>query len=458
MGSRELRILSPTAILGYGFPVRSLERGLARDPHVIAVDAGSIDPGPYYLGSGKSFTDRSAVRRDLALLLEAALNRGIPLIVGTAGGCGAAPHVAWCREIIEEISRERGFVFRLGVIWADVDADVVLEALRSGDIEPTEGAPQLTEGAVVASSHIVAQMGMEPIIAALDEGCDVILTGRAYDPALFAALPVRAGFDRALALHLGKILECAAIAATPGSGADCVLGTIREESFLLETTSEERKFTRLSTAAHTLYEKSDPYRLMGPGGALNLGNTRFLEGADGTVEVQGTQFEPTQRYIVKLEGARRVGFRSICIAGIRDRIAIDQIDAILNTARQRVNDTLGAEGTEGEVYFRLYGRDGVMGPLEPLAPSPHEIGLVIEAVAKTPSDAQTVCSLMRSTLLHLDYPGRIATAGNLAFPFSPSDVAAGPVYEFSIHHLMPSEPKALFPLAISQIGQDQDSR
>ena len=45
----ELRVLSPTAILGYGFPAASFEEGLKREPHVIAVDAGSTDPGPYYL-------------------------------------------------------------------------------------------------------------------------------------------------------------------------------------------------------------------------------------------------------------------------------------------------------------------------------------------------------------------------------------------------------------------------
>jgi hypothetical protein len=39
-------------------------------------------------------------------------------------------------------------------------------------------------------------------------------------------------------------------------------------------------------------------------------------------------------------------------------------------------------------------------------------------------------------MLHYGYPGRIATAGNLAFPFSPSDFHAGPVYEFSVYHLL----------------------
>ena len=58
---------------------------------------------------------------------------------------------------------------------------------------------------------------------ALAAGCQVVLAGRCYDPANFAALPICVGYDEGLALHMGKILECGAIAATPGSGADCVL-------------------------------------------------------------------------------------------------------------------------------------------------------------------------------------------------------------------------------------------
>ncbi len=71
MSNPQLRILSPTGLLGYGFPVESFERGMAARPDVIAVDAGSTDPGPYYLGAGKSFTDRAAVKRDLSHLVPA---------------------------------------------------------------------------------------------------------------------------------------------------------------------------------------------------------------------------------------------------------------------------------------------------------------------------------------------------------------------------------------------------
>jgi len=95
----------------------------------------------------------------------------------------------------------------------------------------------------------------------------------------------------------------------------------------------------------------------------------------------------------------------------------------------------------------LYGRDGVMGALEPdPSPAPHELGIVIEVVAASQALADALCSFARSTLLHHSYPGRMSTAGNLAFPYSPSDIRMGQVYRFSLYHLMPiAAPLLYFP-------------
>jgi len=444
-------ILSPTAILGYGFPVGSFERGLERKPDLIAVDAGSTDPGPYYLGAGKSFVDRASVKRDLRLLLAAAVGNGIPLVVGSAGGSGAAPHLEWCREIVEEIAREEGLSFRLGIIRADVEKAVVTEALREGRISPVKGAPDLTGEAIEASVRIVAQMGSEPIAEALEAGCGVVLAGRCYDPAVFAALPIRKGFDPGLALHLGKIMECAAIAATPGSGADCVFGILEENSFVLESLNPRRRFTAESTAAHTLYEKSDPAHLPGPGGRLNLEECTFEELPGGRVRVRGSRFEPTE-YRVKLEGVRRTGFRTICVAGVRDPIMIASVEEILASVEGGVEEALREEGIEGVIHVHVYGRNGVMAESEPVEnPVSHELCLILEAVGRTRREADTICGVLRSTLLHYGYPGRISTAGNLAFPFSPSDVSMGEVYEFSVYHLMKADPRELFPLTVLEI-------
>ena len=99
-----IRILSPTAILGYGFPEFSFSTGLKMNPDIIAVDAGSTDPGPYYLGAGISFTTRPAVKRDLKLILAGGRERDIPVLIGSAGGAGARPHLDWCVDIIHEIA------------------------------------------------------------------------------------------------------------------------------------------------------------------------------------------------------------------------------------------------------------------------------------------------------------------------------------------------------------------
>jgi hypothetical protein len=63
-----------------------------------------------------------------------------------------------------------------------------------------------------------------------------------------------------------------------------------------------------------------------------------------------------------------------------------------------------------------------------------------------------VLKLARSTALHQHYDGRKTTAGNLAFPFSPSDFRAGPVYEFAVYHLMQvPDLDTLFPVEFTEV-------
>ena len=259
---------------------------------------------------------------------------------------------------------------------------------------------------------------------ALEQGADIIVCGRCYDPAVFAALPVHCGFDIGLALHLGKILECAAIAATPGSGSDCVLGILKRNSFVVKPLSNIRRFTTDSVAAHTLYEKSNPMLLPGPGGSLDLSRTVFRQIDEQCVEVRDSQFVPAQTYTVKLEGAALVGYRTVAISGIRDRIMIDRLTYILEEVKNRVEYEFDKK--DFHLRYHVYGANGVMGEAEPVMTiRGHEVGVVIDAVGSTQELADAVCCFARSTLLHYGYAGRIATAGNLALPFSPFRYACG---------------------------------
>ena len=60
---REIRMLSVTGCLGYGFTEVAFRRALDIGVDFIASDAGSMDPGPYYLGAGEAFVSPQAERR-----------------------------------------------------------------------------------------------------------------------------------------------------------------------------------------------------------------------------------------------------------------------------------------------------------------------------------------------------------------------------------------------------------
>ena len=118
-----LRYLSLCGLLGYGYSPVSLKNALEQELDFVGVDAGSTDPGPYYLGSGKGFVKRLQVKRDLALILPEIKKRRIPLIIGSAGGSGAKPHVESVLEIISEICREQSLSFRTAVIYSDLSTE-----------------------------------------------------------------------------------------------------------------------------------------------------------------------------------------------------------------------------------------------------------------------------------------------------------------------------------------------
>jgi len=433
----EMRILSPCGILGYGFPETSFRRGLERGPDVIAVDAGSTDAGPLKLGAGTGIVSRQATEKDLRPILTGGHELEIPVIIGSAGGAGAKSHVEWSMQLIEEIVRERRLSFETAVIYADIDRDYLHRKLGENQIEPLGPVPDLTHAAIDDAVRIVGQMGCEPIIAALDHGAQLIVAGRAYDPAPFAALPIRAGFDPAMAMHLGKILECGALCADPGTTKDAILGYLRDDHFIVEALDDSRKCYPTSVAAHTLYEKGHPYILHGPGIELDLSGCAFEAETENSVRVSGSRAKTTDGYTIKLEGASQVAFRTIFIAGMRDPILIEHIDEITRGVVEQMRaDYREVPESDYQILFHIYGKNAVMGSLEPLGKPGHEIGIVMEVVAATQELANAICASARSTMLHYPVAGRKSTAGNLAFLYSPSDIPCGPVYKFSVYHLV----------------------
>ncbi|WP_454827409.1 acyclic terpene utilization AtuA family protein [Paraburkholderia xenovorans] len=449
----ELRIIAVAGNLGYGFPEASLRNGIARKPHLVGADNGSSDPGPYYLGSGKSLIKREQLRRDLGLSLKAARDAGVPYVIGTAGTAGAQPHLEEFLDVLDEVTRRDGLRYKLATIPADIDRNVIKQAIREGRVKSMGVLPELTEQDVDDATRIVAQMGTDPFVNALEAGADVIIAGRACDTAIYASLAAWRGFDMGLAFHMAKLLECGAQCAVPLAANDCLLGTLRRDHFELEPMNPERGVTPVSVAAHMMYEQPDPHHFYEPEGLVDLEHTHIEKLDERRVRVSGSKLVEMPPSI-KLEGVKLRGYRTITIAGMTDPrllAAVDQVEARVrdDVARLTAHDM---KPGEYELNFIYYGRNGVR--VDQRVPHlAHEIGMVIEAIAPTQELANMALSLARSSFLHGYFKGRKATAGNLAFPFSPSDLVGGPVYEFTIYHVMQvPDAAALFPVTTIQIG------
>ena len=160
----EIRYLSLCGLLGYGYAPESLARALQEPLDFIGVDGGSTDPGPYYLGSGKGFVKHLQIKRDLSLVLKTALERKIVLIIGSAGGSGARPHVESTLEILREIAAEQKLRFRTAVIYSDLSTELLQKAVAEKRLSPCGGAAEFRVDDLPRLCHPVAQFGTDPIM------------------------------------------------------------------------------------------------------------------------------------------------------------------------------------------------------------------------------------------------------------------------------------------------------
>jgi hypothetical protein len=234
---------------------------------------------------------------------------------------------------------DRRYQFKVISIFSGVSKTLVSDRLRDGMVSGCgKPVPKLTQQKIDATPRIVAQMGPEPILDAMlsNPDFDVLIAGRAYDPAPYIAY---AAFTTGTSLkctsglsaqklwggfaHMGKILECGGLCGVPKSNG--AMATVYHDgTFDITPLDPNSRCTPISVAAHTLYEKSRPDILYGPGGYLDLENmeTKALE--DGrSVRVSGARFHFSNDehlpYMVKLEGAEIIGYRSQMMGSFRDR-------------------------------------------------------------------------------------------------------------------------------------------
>jgi hypothetical protein len=95
---------------------------------------------------------------------------------------------------------------------------------------------------------------------------------------------------------------------------------------------------------------------------------------------------------------------------------------------------------------------------QPVSRDPEEVGVIVECIGEDEEEARAVVATAKQYLLHAPFPGRISTAGNLGFPFTPPELTAGDAYRFSVYHIMQVAALApLFPVSVEAIGGSRSS-
>jgi hypothetical protein len=450
-------ILVPTGMLGAGFDPATVTRGLSLGADVIAVDGGSTDSGPYYLGAAQAKTADAAVRRDLRVLLAAAGEARIPLIVGSCGTSGTDAGVRWVAGIVSEICAADGLDLKVARIYSEQSAEDLLPRLRDGRIHPLAPSGPLDEAALRRCTHIVAMMGHEPIEHALQAGADVILAGRATDTAVSAAFPLMRAMPPGPTWHAAKIVECGGQCTTdPRSGG--VFARIDRAGFTVEPLDPGAACTPASVAAHMLYETADPFTMREPGGTIEVAGARYTALSERVVRVEGSRFEPAAQYTVKLEGAAVTGYQTVSFVGIRDPRVLGSVaewaqflDKMLT---ERVERVLGLPAGSWDTDLRVYGYNAILGALEPAPHAPSEVGVMLVVSAADQRTATEISKIANPLLLHLPLPG-MAYLPSFAFAASPAHTDRGASYEFALNHVVDvASPSELFRLELPEPADD----
>jgi hypothetical protein len=445
-----IRILSPTGVLGAGYKLSSLERGISLKPHFIACDAGSTDSGPAYLGSGQPKLSRDAVKRDLRHLLLARNALKVPLIIGSCGTSGRDVGVDLVDAMAREIAAEENLKFRLATIKSDQDPGYLKKRYREGRIKPLNPAPHIDES-VFERSHVVGMMGIEPIVAALQENVDVILAGRASDTSLFAAVPSMMGADPGLNWHAAKTIECGAACAVNPS-ADGLFVHMYEDHYDVEPLDLQNRLTPQSVAAHTLYENANPFYITEPSGVLDTEMAEYEAISDRAVRVSKARFKHAQTYTIKLEGSELVGYQTIIIGGIRDNVIIGRLPELLKMAqayfKNKIEDIFQGkvDPSSIDIRYRIYGINGVLGEFEPVMTQfGHEVGVLITITAPSQELASKIATFVAHASSHLPIPEYQGLVSSIAYPFSPPEIDRGALYRFSLNHVVePDDPCEMF--------------
>lgn len=250
--------------------------------------------------------------------------RGIK-VVSNAGGVNPEA----CKRALEAICTELGLELRVAVVLGD-DLMPMIDQLRQ------EGTREWVTGAALPANLLTANayLGALPIAAALDQGADIVITGRSADSALALGILMHEfgwasnEYDLLAAGSLvGHLLECGP-QATGGVFTDWesvpgwhnigypIAECEADGSFVLTKPEGTGGLVIPATAAEqVLYEIGDPAAYILPDVIANFSQVKIMQDGVNRVRISGAQGKSaTAQY--KVSATYQDGFRAVAMVSI----------------------------------------------------------------------------------------------------------------------------------------------
>lgn len=312
-------------------------------------------------------------------VLQAVANRGVK-VIANAGGVNPPA----CAEAIVALAKERGLgdKIKVAVVTGDDLLGRIDELIAAGNSlsNMDTGEPLSTIRDRVMSAN--AYIGSDPIVEALRQGANVVITGRSTDTALTMA-PLRFEFGwsgtdydhLAAGIVAGHILECGA----QSSGGNCLIDwqTIpdlanvgypiadarADGSFVI--TKHPNTGGRVSVPSVTeqlVYEMGDPHRYITPDVIADFSTIQLKQDGENRVKVSGVKGTAATDSL-KVSIAYRAGYKAVgtlvyswpdayAKAKLADKVLRERLDRLGLKFDKILTEYVGVSATHGALTER----------------------------------------------------------------------------------------------------------
>ncbi|MDP1891970.1 MAG: acyclic terpene utilization AtuA family protein [Gemmatimonadaceae bacterium] len=329
-------------------------------------------------------------------VLAAVAERGVK-VIANAGGVNPEA----CAAAVQAMATAAGRAgaLRIGVVTGDNLLPRIDELLAAGhelrNMDTGEPLSVVRERVIAANAYI----GSTPIVEALAQGANVVITGRSTDTALTMA-PLRhefgwgaAEWDKlAAGIIAGHIIECGA----QSSGGNCLhdwrnIPNLADVGYPIVEGSADGTFVvtkhpgtggRVSVPTVTeqlVYEMGDPHAYITPDVVADFTSIRLEDAGADRVRVFGIRGAPATDKL-KVSVAYKSGYKAVGSlvyawpdalekAQVADRVLRERLDRLGLTFEKVLSEFVGASATHGtlagnagahapEVQYRIGVRDG----------------------------------------------------------------------------------------------------